>query len=105
MKGIIFAIIALAFISVNAEEYNNRCDNVTSEVFKNKWELLLSANDSESIKIEIKEKYGTDKTYYGKAIFFNGKQYKIVAPWFDNILINLDNITDIKTMKISIKDI
>lgn len=103
MKGIVFAIIASVFILVNAEEYNDRNDNFTSEVVKNHWQLKNFANENEVLCISMKKYDNSVTKYFYKVLFQSNSQYKMIAPWGETI-VNSREIIEIEITKIPIKD-
>lgn len=75
-----------------------------TQIEKNDWELENSINkpDSFCLKITFQEKYGNLVTLYCMALFRNDKtrQYKLVAPWYNSKIINIDNIDDVSIIEI-----
>jgi hypothetical protein len=91
--------------SVNLTTYKN-IDSLQIE--NNPWELLLNIEPKDSIhiyKVIWDQKYGATKINYCMAIFENkkAKQYKLIAPWFNSIIIEGQNISNINFEKIEKK--
>lgn len=103
MKGIIFAIIALAFISVNAEEYNDRNDNFTTEIIKNEWQVLNFAGEGEVLNIVMRKYDNSIIEYFYMVLLQNGTNYKMVAPWGETVITRRE-ILEIKIRKICLED-
>jgi hypothetical protein len=63
-------------------------------VEKNDWELESSATPDKVLKVKYQEKYGSEKTVYCMASFYNAKtrQYKLDAPWFQSIILEQENL-------------
>jgi hypothetical protein len=117
VKWVVIAIVILGGIgiayeiwnqnsSVDLSNYTNR-DSVVIET--NAWEpyLNIPEGDTESIfEVTWDQKYGATKTSFCMIVFRNeqAKQYKLVAPWLDGVIIEYQNTNDIKFNKVLRKD-
>lgn len=101
LLGVIMTAIS---VCSDSQIYNDRNGGILTEIVKNEWKPVNSADENEELEVTVKESYlGGIRIYYCKAIFLNGSQYKLVSPVYEEIIINYDNITDIKIVKIITK--
>jgi len=108
---IIISILIFLFIMHKKKEQNQFVNlttykNIDSlQIEDNPWELLLNIEPSDTLhvyKVVWDQKYGATKINYCRAIFENkkAKQYKLIAPWFNSIIIEGQNINNIDFKKI-----
>jgi uncharacterized protein YxeA len=117
-KWIAIIIVALAVVGIAYAIWEHNSSNVFSNyttqdtvvVETNPWQPYLSVpvGDTESVyEVVWDQKYGTTKTSYCMVVFRNerSKQYKLIAPWLDGIIIEYQNTNDIKFNKVLRKDV
>jgi len=117
-KWIAIVIVALAGVGIVYVIWDHNSSNVfsnysiqdTAIVETNPWEPYLSipVGDTESVyEVTWDQKYGSTKTYFCMAVFRNehSKQYKLISPWLDGIIIEYQNTNDIKFNKVLKKDV
>jgi len=115
---IAIVIVALGIIAIGYEILKNSSPSIpsnykTSDTLKveiNPWVPYLSISEEDTVNIyEViwDQKYGATKTAYCMVIFKNDKlrQYKLIAPWINSIVIEGQNINDIKITKVLKKDV
>lgn len=111
---IIILILIFLFILYKKKEQNQSVNlttykNVDSlQVENNPWELLLNIEPKDTLhvyKVVWDQKYGATKISYCMAVFENKetKQYKLIAPWINTIIIEKQNINNIDFNKIERK--
>lgn len=112
--GIIVTIIVVALIGyviyeANVPRYFGPNMNIIEEpiIKPNDWQPYKSITPEDSIhilKVTWAEKYGENRVVYCKAVFKNDKekQYKMVAPWMNDVEIERTNMNDI-TFEILLK--
>jgi len=82
----------------------------TIQIEKGEWEEYKSILIEDSIlvyQVTWDQKYGVTKTEYCKVIFKNDKQkqYKLIAPWLDGVIIERVNMNDLSVDKINLNDV
>jgi hypothetical protein len=116
-KWIAIVLVALGVTGIAYEVWNQNSSNglvgYTSRdstvIDVNSWKSYMSipVNDTDNIyEVTWAQKYGDTKTLYCMSIFKNEvtKEYKLVAPWLNALIIEDQNANDIKINKVSKKD-
>lgn len=106
-------LVVIIFVTWNANRGTNLTNlHVTEDqkIEKNEWEehKFILVDDSVHVyKVTWDQKYGVTRTEYCKAAFRNDKQkqYKLVAPWLDEKIIERVNMNDIRFDKILLDSI
>lgn len=117
-KWVAIVIVALGVVGVayviwssNSPNYfGNFSTRDTLIVDTNPWKPSLSipTGDTENVyEVTWDQKYGATKKSYCVAVFQNEKsrQYKLIAPWLDGLVIEYQNTNNIKFNKVSKKDV
>ena len=89
-------------VVVNDSGHGDTTDTVIEE---NDWKVNSEVVnvDSNCLKVVYREKYGDEIVEYCMVVFENDKtqQYKLIAPWLKNVVIERSNITGIVVSEIS----
>lgn len=117
-KWIAYVIVALGVVgvvyviwdqnsSVNLSNYTVRD---TTVIEANPWKPYrnIPEGDTENIyEVSWDQKYGVTKKKYCTAVFRNeqSKQYKLIAPWLDDQIIEYQNTNDIIFTKVLKRDV
>jgi len=117
IKWVVIAVVILGGIGIAYEIWNQNSSNglvgYTSRdsvvIDINPWKSYMSIPviDTDGIyEVTWAQKYGDTKTIYCMNIFRNeiAKEYKLVAPWLNALIIEDQNANDIKINKVSKKD-
>jgi hypothetical protein len=64
------------------------------EIPKTEWLVLQQADSGQMIRVEWDQKYGSIKVAYCKVLFQSSTQYKLGAPWTNDVIekSNVNNI-------------
>lgn len=116
-KWVVIVVVALGVVGIAYEIWNQNSSNglvgYTSRdslvIDMNPWKSYVSipVNDTENLyEVTWAQKYGDTKTMYCMSVFRNesAKEYKLVAPWLNALVIEDQNANDIKITKVSKKD-
>jgi hypothetical protein len=117
LKWIAIAVVVLGAACIAFEIWNQNSSNglvgytsIDSTVIDmNPWKAYMSipVSDTDDIyEVTWAQKYGDTKVVYCTCIFRNevSKEYKLVAPWLNALIIEDQNANDIKINKVSKKD-
>ena len=117
-KRIAYVIVALAVVGIAYTIWSSNRSNTftnystldTVSIDANPWQpyLNIPVGDTDNVyEVSWDQKYGSSKAAYCMVVFRNEKsrQYKLVAPWLDGLIIEYQNVNDIKFNKVSKKDV
>jgi hypothetical protein len=100
--GLIVLIVGIVIV------YNWNNFPTTVSIFEKKEEqnpwspiVFITVNDSDQVvKIVYQEKYGLEKVEYCMAVFSSKEEYKCVAPWLGDLILQKQNLNSFKTQKV-----
>lgn len=113
VNWVAYVIVALGVVGIiytiwNANSTNpfgNYAVRDTAVVETNHWKPYISISNDDTCSVyEVlwDQKYGATKKSYCMVVFRNesAKQYKLIAPWLDGLIIEYQNTNDIKFNKV-----